>query len=266
MAGMVWPYMIVDRASELNVVSFSLQSTCSLKSRPRYHARTEPYESSRAPGMWWFTLPVWRKLYLGWWPVDYFKRWLLNQDRLDWSLLEHCCNMDPDNSMMVSVSKLKDSLNGTHVACTTSGYGYSEFSMQLRIKSEQNLKKFMDCMYHGSWIFDIEHDSTKLPRILTSIHQMVSKISKYHDLVSFCPHDQKAAACFFGGGAMVTVVTLASATRVPPWQEALCLSQWAAGRWDLTRRSWHFVEQVTMCHRLSQVMQLNRFMICFYHC
>lgn len=48
MAGTVWPYMIVDRASELNVVSyFSLKSTCSLKSIPRYHAGTEPYQSSR---------------------------------------------------------------------------------------------------------------------------------------------------------------------------------------------------------------------------
>ena len=34
---------------------------------------------------------------------------------------------------------------------------------------------------------------------------------------------------------MVTVVTLASATRVPPWQEALCLTQWAAG---------HYVSQI----------------------
>ena len=51
---------------------------------------------------------------------------------------------------------------------------------------------------------------------------------------------------------MVTVVTLASATRVPPWQEALCLSQWAAG------------------HEVSLIVTFGAgesfYCTCFYHC
>ena len=71
--------------------------------------------------------------------------------------------------------------------------------MQLRIKSEQNLKKFMDCMYDGSWIFNIQHGSTKLPKILD-----INTSDGLQDLeVSWfgfqnLSHDRKAAACFLG--------------------------------------------------------------------
>ena len=103
-------------------------------------------------------------------------------------------NMDLHEWMMVSVSKLKDSFSGTH--------GYSEFSMQLRVTSERNLKKFMDYMYR--WFLNLWYWTWFHKIAWKSRHKYIRCSPRSRSIMIWFPfflnlsHDRKAAVVFLG--------------------------------------------------------------------